>query len=100
LSSFNVVRCGARFGRAAIICYGRDGGVWNDLKKEEPMDLKQTSLKAAERINQDETESLARLAVRLTQLQEAAGAPDAPESDLAHALRNRRMLRKPLSTAR
>ncbi|MEQ9505669.1 MAG: hypothetical protein RLO80_05320 [Hyphomonas sp.] len=64
------------------------------------MDLKQASLKAAERTRQDETENLARLAARLTQLQDAAGTPDAPESDLAHALRTRRMLRKPLSTAR
>ncbi len=64
------------------------------------MDLKQTSRKTAARINRDETEHLARLAARLTQMQEAAGTPDAPESDLAHALRTRRMLRRPLSTAR
>lgn len=64
------------------------------------MNLKQTSRRAAVQIQQDETENLARLAARLTQLQDAAGTPDAPETDLAHALRNRRMLRRPLSTAR
>ena len=64
------------------------------------MDMKTNRFKAAERIRQDETENLARLAARLTQLQEPAGAPKDGETDLAHALRNRRMLRKPLSTAR
>jgi hypothetical protein len=64
------------------------------------MSLKRETLKAAERIRQDDTENLCRLAARLTQLQADAGTPAETETDLAHALRNRRMLRRPLSSAR
>lgn len=64
------------------------------------MDLNKASQRAAARIRQDDTENLCRLAARLTQMQEEAGTPDRPESDLAYALRTRRMLRRPLSTAR
>lgn len=64
------------------------------------MSLKRESLKASERIRQDETENLCRLAARLTQLQDDAGTPDGSETDLAHALRTRRLLRRPLSTMR
>ncbi|MBA3068591.1 MAG: hypothetical protein FP825_08930 [Hyphomonas sp.] len=64
------------------------------------MSLKRESLKAAERIRQDDTENLCRLAARLTRLQEASDKPETGESDLAHALRTRRMLRRPLSTMR
>ena len=64
------------------------------------MDLNKASRKAAERIRQDDTENLCRLAARLTQMQEEAALPDAPESALTYALRTRRRLRRPLSTAR
>jgi len=64
------------------------------------MDLNKASLKAAERIRQDDTENLCRLAARLTQMQEESGIPDGPETSLAYALRTRRRLRRPLSSAR
>ena len=64
------------------------------------MSLNRETLNAAERLRREDTESLCRLAARLTQLQHEAGTPDAPETDLAHALRTRRLLRRPLSTTR
>lgn len=64
------------------------------------MDLNKASQRAAARLRQDDTENLCRLAARLTQMQEEAGIPDAPESALTYALRTRRQLRRPLSTTR
>jgi hypothetical protein len=64
------------------------------------MDLNKASQRAAARLRQDDTENLCRLAARLTQMQEEAGIPGAPESALTYALRTRRRLRRPLSTTR
>ncbi|MFN4024634.1 MAG: hypothetical protein ACK4MQ_07370 [Hyphomonas sp.] len=64
------------------------------------MDIKRAARRAAVRINTDEAETLTRLAAGLTRLEAPADGPDGEESDMAHALRTRRMLRRPLSTAR
>ena len=62
------------------------------------MDLRKTSLKAAEAIRHDTDEDISRRAAQKSPLEQADVTPDAPESDMAHALRTRRRLRKPLST--
>jgi|APMed6443717190_1056831.scaffolds.fasta_scaffold770820_1 hypothetical protein len=64
------------------------------------MDLKKTQLKAAERIRQDDTENLCRLAARLTQMQAETGIGAPETTGLSHALYTRRRLRRPLSTTR
>lgn len=63
------------------------------------MDMKQTERKTAVRLQNDEAETLARLAAGLSRL-DVGNAPGGGESDLAHALRMRRRLRRPLSSAR
>lgn len=63
------------------------------------MDMKQTERKTAARLQNDEAETLARLAAGLSRL-DVGNAPGGAESDLAHALRMRRRLRRPLSSAR
>lgn len=64
------------------------------------MDLKQTERKTAARLQNDEAETLARLAAGLSQLEVGEAPARGEESDLAHALRTRRRLRRPLSSAR
>jgi len=65
------------------------------------MDIKRTARRAAARLQNDEAETLSRLAAGLTRLRPAPEAPaDGEESDMAHALRTRRMLRRPLSVSR
>lgn len=64
------------------------------------MDMKQTERKTSARLQNDEAETLARLAAGLSRLDVGKGAPDGEESDMAHALRTRRRLRRPLSSAR
>lgn len=64
------------------------------------MDMKRAARRAAHQLQNDEAETLSRLAAGLTRLQAPADTPDGEESDMAHALRTRRMLRRPLSTAR
>lgn len=63
------------------------------------MSLPNRTLRAAEAI-QGADDAATRNAARLSPLTKPAEAPEATESDLAHALRTRRMLRKPLSTSR
>ena len=62
------------------------------------MDLRKTRLEAAEAIRHDTDADMSRRAAKLAPLHEIETAPDGPESDMAHALRTRRHLRKPLST--
>jgi hypothetical protein len=62
------------------------------------MDLRITEIRAAEAVRNDTDADMSRRAARLAQLRETETAPDAPESDMAHALRTRRRLRKRFST--
>ena len=62
------------------------------------MDLRITEIRAAEAVRKAGAEALSRRAAKLAPLHETETQPDAPESDMAHALRTRRHLRKPLST--
>ena len=62
------------------------------------MDLRKTEIRAAEAIRHDTDVDMSRRAAKLAPLHETETKPDAPESDLGHALRTRRHLRKPLST--
>lgn len=64
------------------------------------MDMKQTERRTSARLQADETERLAQLAAGLSKLEAGKGPPAGEESDLAHALRTRRRLRRPLSSAR
>lgn len=64
------------------------------------MDIKRAARRAAYQLQNDEAEALGRLAAGLTKLRAAPEAPEDGESDLAHALRTRRMLRRPLSVSR
>jgi len=64
------------------------------------MDLKKTQFTAAERMRQDDTENLCRLAARLTQMQAETGIAAPETTGLSRALHPRRRLRWPLSTAR
>ncbi|MBA4225406.1 MAG: hypothetical protein C0456_02150 [Hyphomonas sp.] len=64
------------------------------------MDMKQTERKTAARLQNDEAETLARLAAGLSRLDVGSSVPSSGESDMAHALRTRRRLRRPLSSAR
>lgn len=64
------------------------------------MDIKRAARRAAHQLQNDEAETLSRLAAGLTKLRAAPDAPEGEESDLAHALRTRRMLRRPLSVSR
>ena len=63
------------------------------------MDMKRMERKTSARLQNDEAETLAPLAAGLSNLEAGKGAPG-EESDLAHALRTRRRLRRPLSSAR
>ena len=63
------------------------------------MDLKRMERKTSARLQNDEAETLARLAAGLSRLQTGPEAPAGEETDMAHALRTRRRLRKPLSSA-
>jgi hypothetical protein len=63
------------------------------------MSLPNRTLRAAEALKAAD-DAATRTAARLTPLEKPVEAPDEAESDLAHALRTRRMLRKPLSTTR
>lgn len=63
------------------------------------MDLKHVERNTSARLQKDEAETLARLAAGLSRLQAAPGAPEGEETDMAHALRTRRCLRRPLSSA-
>ncbi|MEQ8299098.1 MAG: hypothetical protein RH945_01000 [Hyphomonas sp.] len=62
------------------------------------MDLRITEIRAAEAVQNAGAEALSRRAAKLAKLKQRETAPDAPESDMAHALRTRRKLRTPLST--
>ena len=62
------------------------------------MDLRMTEIRAAEAVRKAGAEELSRRAAKLAQLHETETRPDAPESDMAHALRTRRHLRKSFST--
>ena len=62
------------------------------------MDLRITEIRAAEAVQKAGAEELSRRAAKLAKLKQRETAPDAPESDMAHALRTRRKLRTPLST--
>ena len=64
------------------------------------MDLKQTERRTSARLQADEAERLAQLAAGLSKLEAGKGASGGEESDIAHALRTRRRLRRPLSSAR
>lgn len=64
------------------------------------MDLKHTERRTSARLQQDEAERLAQLAAGLSKLDSGPDKPRRDESDMAHALRTRRRLRKPLSSAR
>ncbi|ABI76814.1 hypothetical protein HNE_0067 [Hyphomonas neptunium ATCC 15444] len=62
------------------------------------MDMKRLERNTSARLQNDEAEALSRLAAGLSRLQAAPGAPEG-ETDLSHALRTRRRLRRPLSSA-
>ena len=62
------------------------------------MDMKRLERKTSARLQNDEAETLARLAAGLSRLEEGPGAPGG-ETDLSHALRTRRRLRRLLSSA-
>lgn len=62
------------------------------------MDLRTIEIRAAEAIRHDSAEGASRHAAKLVRLTQLETPPDTPESDMAHALRTRRRLRKPLST--
>ena len=62
------------------------------------MDLRITEIRAAEAVRKAGAEALSRRAAKLAPLHETETPPDAPESDLGHALRTRRHLRKSFST--
>jgi ubiquinone biosynthesis protein COQ9 len=62
------------------------------------MDLRTTEIRAAEAIQHGSAEDMSRRAAKLATLQELDMAPSKAESDIAHALRTRRKLRRPLST--
>lgn len=64
------------------------------------MDINRTARRAAHNLQNDEAEALSRLAAGLTKLRDAPPASNGDETDLSHALRTRRMLRRPLSTTR
>jgi hypothetical protein len=64
------------------------------------MDMKRLERKTATRLLNDEAETLARLAAGLSKLDVGKGASNGEETDMAHALRTRRRLRRPLSSAR
>jgi|JI10StandDraft_1071094.scaffolds.fasta_scaffold476026_2 hypothetical protein len=63
------------------------------------MSLLNRTLRAAEALKSEDTAAV-RNAARLTPRAQEAAAPAEAESDLAHALRTRRMLRTPLSETR
>ncbi len=63
------------------------------------MDMNRTARRAAQALQNDEAETLSRLAAGLTHLTPPQGGKDGEESDMAHALRTRRHLRRPLSSA-
>ncbi|MFN4185727.1 MAG: hypothetical protein ACK4M6_13160 [Hyphomonas sp.] len=63
------------------------------------MDMKRMERATAARLQNDEAETLARLAAGLSRLQVGPDASQKGESDMAHALRTRRRLRRPLSSA-
>ena len=62
------------------------------------MDIKRTARQAAARLQADEAERLAQLAAGLSRLEARTDRPEGEESDLSHALRTRRRLRRPLSS--
>lgn len=64
------------------------------------MDMKHTERRTSARLQADEAERLAQLAAGLSKLDAGKGGAKGDESDLSHALRTRRRLRKPLSSAR
>ena len=64
------------------------------------MDMKRTERNTSARLQNDEAEALARLAAGLSRLDVGKRPPEGEESDMAHALRTRRRLRRPLSSAR
>lgn len=65
------------------------------------MDMKRTERQTAARLQADEAERLAQLAAGLSKLDSGPRPPkNGDESDLSHALRTRRQLRRPLSSAR
>lgn len=72
----------------------RDGN-----QEEDGMDLRTLEMRTAEAIRQDGAEALSRRAAKLSRLAPEAGRAESPETELAHALRTRRRLRKPLSSA-
>lgn len=71
---------------------GRDQG-------DKTMSLLNRTIRAAESLNAEDSAE-AKRAAKLAPLAPKEDVPAAAESDLAHALRTRRMLRTPLSTKR
>jgi hypothetical protein len=63
------------------------------------MDLRTLELRTSEAIRKDGAEEMSRRAAKLSRLVPEAGRADGPETDMAHALRTRRRLRRPLSSA-
>lgn len=63
------------------------------------MDINRTARRAALALQNDEAETLSRLAAGLSQLTPPREASGGGESDMAHALRTRCHLRRPLSSA-
>tara|TARA_R110001606_G_scaffold76081_1_gene176066 strand:- start:1872 stop:2066 length:195 start_codon:yes stop_codon:yes gene_type:complete len=63
------------------------------------MDLRTLEMRTSEAIRQDGAEALSRRAAKLSRLEADTKPANGPETELAHALRTRRRLRKPLSSA-
>jgi len=80
--------------------------LWKDARSmkeqqgEDTMTLFNRTLRAAETIRGETDTALSRRAAKRSPLAPKDDAPGAPETDLAHALRTRRMLRTPLSETR
>ncbi|MFT5776844.1 hypothetical protein [Hyphomonas sp.] len=62
------------------------------------MDLRVTEIRAAEAVQNAAAVALSRRAAKLAPLHETETPPDAPESDMAYALRTLRRLRQIFST--
>lgn len=63
------------------------------------MDLRTLEMRTSEAIRRDGAEEMSRRAAKLSRLAPDTGRADGPETDMAHALRTRRRLRRPLSSA-
>ncbi|MEH6809241.1 MAG: hypothetical protein V7651_10330 [Hyphomonas oceanitis] len=63
------------------------------------MDLRTLEIKTSEAIRKDGAEEMGRRAAKLSRLEAEATPATGAETELAHALRTRRRLRRPLSSA-